>query len=138
MEQVTHLTGLLQPGAEPYSHLHRKGDTAHQSPNLEYRKDDMTGQELDARAQEILAADGIYDPTQEQYIAALEAAQAEIPEEAKTAVYTGDPGGEALHLTAMQVLEKRGKRFEHTVDDYLSAIDEAAGILSIDLSGRGR
>jgi hypothetical protein len=115
-----------------------KGDLRKRSPNLAHRKDavKIDGRALDARAQEILAANNVYDPTAEDYMNALEAAQAETVSETRTSVYRGDPGGVALHLTAMKILEDRGKAWDHDADDYKDALDEAAVILSIDLTGR--
>jgi SOS response regulatory protein OraA/RecX len=119
-----------------------RGDVAKRSPNIAHRKDQMNtpiGRDLlDIRARQILTARGIYDETMEQYSEALDEAQVELaPAEDATAAYAGSDSGDELHLAAMSILKDRGRDWSYDGSEYMDAIDEAARILTIDLSGRG-
>jgi hypothetical protein len=145
-----------------------KGDTSRRSPNVASTKKEnqMTSNEpsdnavsrvlrslntvhepadsasvrLAARADEILTAQAVFDPTPQEYMAAIAEARTELgerdePEDTRP-VYRGDPGGKALHLTAMKILKDEGKDWDYDAADYSAALNEAAGVLSIDLTGR--
>lgn len=82
----------------------------------------------------IVARLGTDDYSVDQYVAAAAAIEEEDAEPEGVA-YPGDPGGEALHLAALKILAGR-QNWDYDSEDYLRAIDEAARVLSIDLSGR--
>lgn len=93
---------------------------------------------LAARADRILEARAVFDPTPDEYSAALAEAAAELSDDDKdTPVYTGTAEGEELvirakaHLAGMGLYEDR-----YSEDQFMAAMKAAALELGIDLARR--
>jgi hypothetical protein len=144
-----------------------KGDASRRSPNLASTKKDnqMTSNEpstnsvsrvlrslntvhepadaasvrLAARANEILTAQAVFDPTPQEYMSAIAEARAELdePDEQEASQGIGHDAGLELHVKATQILRARGiYKEDETLELYESALDEAATAGGISLTGR--
>jgi superfamily I DNA/RNA helicase len=117
-----------------------RDDTRRGSPNLAgVSTREENPMRLAARADELLTARAVFDPTADEYMAACAEARAELdePDEPEASQGIGHDKGLELHVQATKILRARNLYGDDVTSElYADALKEAAKVLSINLTGR--